>query len=269
MLRAMLMRDFEKDLLISGGFGNIAADPIILTAQSAHDASWTEMEVAKCIYGQLGWHWKMLERSKVNGPQGALERLSCEVRYVDDDQFVTETRSFYFDVSQVSLDQAQTTPVCGVNLGAATGMGLPYQLGWFHFDSLIDNEDNHPGLGVSVAYSAPNTKVTLYVYNKGDAAIDGVAQPEKLEEEFQSACRDFLTLNPTAEAIAENSSSNLMFRSFDVGSAYSVVTLSTAGNHFFKLRATLDPANEKYTFDCFWESVNLILAIARPEMRRR
>ena len=54
MLRAMLMRDFGKDLLISGGYGNSATDPIVLTAQSAHDASWTEMEVAKCIYGQLG-----------------------------------------------------------------------------------------------------------------------------------------------------------------------------------------------------------------------
>lgn len=266
MLRAMLMNDFGKDILISGGFGNNATDPIILSAQSPHDASWSEMEVAKCIYGQLGWHWKMLDRAKVDGPQGALERLSCEVRYVEEEQFVTETRSFYFDVSQISLDdEAQTTPICGVNLGADTGMGLPYQLGWFHFDSLIDNEVDHPGLGASVAYSAPNTKATLYVYNKGDAEIDGVAQPEKLEKEFQLACRDFLTLNPSAEAIAENFSSNLMFRSFGVGSAYSVVTLSTAGNHFFKLRATLDRSNVKYKFDCFLESVNLILSLAHSE----
>lgn len=269
MLRAMLMRDFGKDFLISGGFGNNAADPIILTAQSAHDASWTEMEVAKCRYGQHGWHWKMVERVKVNGPQGDLERFSCEVMYVEDDKLVTETRSFYFDVSQISLDDdAQTTPVCGVNLGANIGMGLPYQLEWFHFDGLIDNEGDHPGLGVSVAYSAPNTKATLYVYNKGDAEIDGIVQPEKLEEEFQSACCDLLTVHPNAVMTLENYQVNLMIRSYRIGDAYTVVALSTARNHFFKLRATICPVNLKYQFDCFQYSLVFIFSIARPETRR-
>lgn len=263
MLRAMLMRDFGKDLLISGGYGNSATDPIVLTAQSAHDASWTEMEVAKCIYGQLGWHWKMVERVKVNSPQGALEKFSCEVRYAEGANLVTETRNFYFDVSQINLEAAQTTPVCGVNLGANIGIGLPYQLEWLHFDSLTDNETDHSGLGVTVGYSAPNTKFTLYSYNKGNAEIDGIAKPEKIEAEFQTVCCDLLTVNPNAVMIAENSQVNLMIRSFSIGSAYSVVALSTLRNNFYKLRATIDSLNLEYQVDCFRDSLGLTISIAK------
>lgn len=263
MLRAMLMRDFGKDLLISGGYGNSAADPIVLTAQSAHDASWTEMEVAKCIYGQLGWHWKLVERVKVNSPQGALEKFSCEVRYAEGTNLVTETRNFYFDVSQVNLENSQTTPVCGVNLGADIGIGLPYQLEWLHFDSLTDNEADHAGLGVTVGYSAPNTKFTLYFYNKGNTEIDGYSQPEKIENEFQSVCSGLLTVNPNAVMIAENSQINLMIRSFSIESAYSVVALSTLRNHFFKLRATIDSLNLEYQVDCFRDSLGLTISIAK------
>ena len=263
MLRAMLMRGFGKNLLISGGSGNSAADPIVLTAQSAHDASWTEMEVAKCIYGQLGWHWKMVERVKVNSPQGALERFSCEVRYVEGTNFVTETRNFYFDVSQVNLESAQTTPVCGINLGANIGIGLPYQLEWLHFDSLTDNEADHSGLGVTVGYSAPNTKFTLYFYNKGNAEIDGIAQPEKIEREFESVCRDLFSVNPGAVMIAEDSQVNLMIRSFDIGGEYSVVALSTLRNHFFKLRATIESLNLEYQVDCFLDSLGLTISVAQ------
>lgn len=49
MLREMLLRDFGVDLKISGGSGNSIDDPMTLEAQTAHDASWTEMEVARCV----------------------------------------------------------------------------------------------------------------------------------------------------------------------------------------------------------------------------
>lgn len=45
MLKEMLLRDFGKNLKISGGLGNSDADPIVLDAQSAHDASWTQWKL--------------------------------------------------------------------------------------------------------------------------------------------------------------------------------------------------------------------------------
>jgi hypothetical protein len=111
MLREMLLRDFGKDLKISGGTGNSIEDPIALDPQSPHDASWTEMEVARCIYGRLGWHWRAIDRSRA----GKIEKLSCEVRYAEGDEVVTEKRAFYFDVSSIGLNDQDVTPACGFN----------------------------------------------------------------------------------------------------------------------------------------------------------
>ena len=259
MLREMLLRDFGKDLKIAGGTGNSIDDPITLDAQSPHDASWTEMEVARCIYGSLGWHWRAIDRSRA----GQIEKLSCEVRYAEGDEVVTEKRSFYFDVSNIGLNEQEVTPSCGLNLGAGTGMGLPYQLGWFHFDQLTNSEEAHAGMCVSVAYSAPSTKTTVYVYNKGLANIVS-SNEELLSSEFASATADILSVYPNAKQIAERRDNNLMFSAFEIETAYSIITLSAVGGHFFKVRATLDPSNEKYTFECLWESVNTILSMTKP-----
>lgn len=255
----MLLRDFGKDLQISGGTGNSIDDPITLNAQSPHDASWTEMEVARCIYGRLGWHWRALERTR----SGKIEKLSCEVRYAEGNEVITEKRSFYFDVSNIGLGDQDVTPTCGINLGAGTGMGLPYQLGWLHFDGLTNNEEAQAGMGVSVAYGAPSTKATVFIYNKGLAEISS-GNESLLIGEFDQAVADILSAYPDAKKIADRHDGNLIFAAFDIGTAYSIVTLSAVGNHYFKVRATLDPSNEKYTFECLWESVNTILSMTKP-----
>jgi hypothetical protein len=263
MLREMLKRDFGKEFQISGGFGNSVDDPILLDSRSGSEASWTEMEVARCIYGGLSCHWRLLSRTRVQDSNRPIERFTCEVKYAEGDEIVTEKRSFYFDLSVVEdVGSQDVTPVAGFNVGGGTGMGLPYQLEWLHFDSLVDNEADCPGLGVSVAYSAPSTKATIYIYNKGVDVVDGERHSEQLEDEFASATRDLLAVNPDARQVSEKFASNLLFRAFEFGSAYSIVTLSTVGNHFFKVRATLDPAHDKYTFDCLWDSVNRILSMA-------
>ena len=257
MLKEMLLRDFGKDLRISGGFGK-SDDPIILDVQSPHDASWTEMEVARCFYESQGWHWRAVERTRA----GNIEKLSCEVRYAEGDEVITEKRSLYFDISSIGLNDQDVTPDCGLNLGAGTGMGLPYQLGWLHFDRLTNNEETQEGLGVSVSFSAPSTKATVFAYNNELASISSDDET-LLSDEFDAAVTDIYSLTPEAKEIADRRDSNLRFAAFDIGTAYSVLTLSAVRNHFFKVRATLDPSNEKYMFECLWESVNTILGMAR------
>ena len=263
MLKELLLRDFGKDLRISGGTGNSVDDPIIIEVKSPHDASWTEMEVASCIYGRLGWHWRAVGRSKQVESGKRIEKLSCEVKYIDDGQLVTETRNFYFDLSRVELGEQEITPACGFNLGVNTGMGLPYQLGWFHFTGLTNNEEARAGMGVSAAYSAPTTQATVYVYNKGldDIKSDNEGQ---LNAEFATAMNDLLAAHTDAKQVAERFDENLLFAAFEMDTAYSIITLSAVGNHFFKIRATVDPSNEKYAFDCLWDSVNTILAMTKP-----
>lgn len=188
MLKELLLREFGKDFKISGGAGSSVEDPIIVEVQSPHEASWIEMEVANCIYSRLGCHWRAVGRSKLLSGSKHIEKLSCEVQYIDGDQLISEYRSFYFDLSNVEMGEREITPVCGFNLGANTDMGLPYQLGWLHFTGLMNNEETEAGMGVSVAYSAPTTQATVYVYNKGVADIAS-GNKGQLEAEFASAKR--------------------------------------------------------------------------------
>lgn len=263
MLKELLLRDFGKDLKISGGAGNTVDAPIIIEVQSPHDASWTEMEVASCIYGRLGWHWRAVGRTKLEDSSKHIEKLSCEVKYIESDQLVTETRNFYFDLSSVDMDGQEITPACGFNLGTNTGMGLPYQLGWFHFTGITNNEEAQAGMGVSAIYIAPATQATVYVYNKGVADIKS-SNVGQLKAEFTSARNELLAIHTGAKQVAERFDDNLLFAAFEMDTAYSIITLSAVGNHFFKIRATVDPSNEKYTFDCLWDSVNTILAMTKP-----
>lgn len=223
------------------------------------------MEVTRCIYGRLGWHWKFIDRTRINGLSVHIEKITCEVRYAEDDQIITELRNFFFDLSNIDLGELAGLPSCGFNLGAGTGMGLPYQLGWFHFDQLADNELTQAGLGVSVAYSAPLTKATIYVYNKEIPDLKS-SSTSLLEAEFFSSRNDFLAINPSAIQIAEKFDSNLFFAAFEIGSTYSIITISGVGTHFFKTRVTLDRSNEKYAFECLWESVNTILRMVSPRL---
>lgn len=263
MLKELLLRDFGKDLKIAGGAGNSVDDPILIEVESAHDASWTEMEIASCIYGRLGWHWRAVGRAKLEEGGKLIEKLSCEVKYIEADQLITETRNFFFDLSNVDMGEQEITPACGFNLGSSTGMGLPYQLGWFHFTGLTNNEEAQAGMGVSAAYSAPTTQATVYVYNKGLDDIKS-GNESQLEAEFASAINDLLAVHTGAKQVAERFDNNLLFAAFEMGTAYSIITLSGVGNHFFKIRATVDPSNEKYSFDCLWDSVNTILAMTKP-----
>ena len=51
------------------------------------------------------------------------------------------------------------------------GVYLPRQVGEFTRDTAIDNEATNPGLGVTVPYSAPGLKATVYVYDLGIPTI--------------------------------------------------------------------------------------------------
>lgn len=260
MIRESLLRDFGKDLSISGGMGGSIDDPIIVDEQSPNDASWTKMEVIRCIFARMGWHWRVEARSRV----GRLEKLCCEVKYPEGDQVITEKRNFYFDLSNIEIHDDDVTPTCGVNLGEGTGIGLPYELGWFHFDKLTNYEENQPGAGVSAAYSAPATKATIYVYNKGIEDIDS-SNELVFDREFESALSDIAKIHSNAMKIAERRDRNLFLSAFEIGPSYSIVTLSVVRGNFFKVRATLEEPNEQYAFECLWDSVNLILSMLKLE----
>lgn len=130
---------------------------------------------------------------------GRIEKMSCEIKFIEGDQVITETRNFYFDLSAVRLQSDEVLPNTYVSLGDRFGVSLPWQLGWFHFDRLIDNETDNPGLGMSVAYSAPEAKLMIYAYDKEQSQTIIDQPDESVLKEFNQATKDFevvLTCSP-------------------------------------------------------------------------
>ena len=98
-LRQMLLKEFKKNLPISGGIGQSLDEPIVITTSDPEDAALTQLEVARCIYGFNGRYWRLIERTAVPTDVGRIEKMSCEIKFIEDDQVITETRNFYFDLS--------------------------------------------------------------------------------------------------------------------------------------------------------------------------
>jgi hypothetical protein len=254
-LREMLLKDFDKDLPISGGFGQSADDPIILTSKNPMEAATTQLEVARCVYGINGWYWRAIERLPVEGPMGRVEKLTSEVKYAEGDQIITEKRSFYFDLSEVDLPMAEALPGARVPLGHPAQLGLPWQLGWFHFDGLINNEEMSPGLGLSVAYSAPMAKMTIYAYDK-EMSKSILDDPDgSALAEYHQAISDFESMNPSATVMREHEEAGTRLKLYESGDTLSAVLVAPFRNFFFKLRLTLEASNEPFMVDCAWFTI--------------
>lgn len=256
-LKEMLLKDFGKDLPITGGFGQSADDPILLTTKSAMTAATTQLEVARCIYRINGRYWRAIERTPVETPTGRVEKLTCEVKYAEGDQLVTEKRSFYFDYAEVDLPDGSPLPPARVPLGYPADLGLPWQIGWFHFDGLINNEEMTPGLGLSVAYSAPKAKMTVYAYDKGKsksimADPDGSALAEYLQ-----AVSDFESINPSTVVLREQGEMGTRLKMYESGNTLSAVLVAPFRDFFFKLRLTLEASNEPFMVDCAWHTISI------------
>lgn len=264
MLRDLLNSDFDIDLPISGGMGNAESDPIVIETDDPQAASLVQMQVARCIYGRLGFHWKVIDKSFTENPEKWVEKLTSENVYPEGDQLITERRALYFDISASQAGAKHGTPYCVVPLGELYGIRLPYELGWLHFDGLTDYEERAPGLGISAAYSNPSAKATIYVYNKGNPIIDFERTPDLLHSEMNAAVGDLLRRNPNAKESASRQHQNVFFMSFEIDDTYSAVMLSALNNQFFKVRATLSSPVEKYNFDCLMQSLSFITSLLTP-----
>lgn len=252
MWRAQLRADFGIDLPISGGSGNSRSDPIVLELQCPDEASKIEMTVAKCIYGRLGMHWRSVAKSIV---ESTIQKHTFEVKFAEGDQIVTERRNFYFDLRNVALPEHNTTPLCLCDLPVTTDSKVPYEIGWLHFDQAIDNELTQQGLGLSVALSAPQTKVMIYRYGYGRNDLVYSDAPNIVHSEFEDATQDILKLTHGLKLVQDIEEPNFLFRSFVAENLFTLLVLGLYEGQFYKVRATIDGASDQYIYDCLFESI--------------
>ena len=260
-LKQMLLDDFGKNLPIAGGLGQSVEAPIRITTSDPLEAGLAQLEIARCIYGINGWYWRATESTTIPSSTGLFEKFSSEVKYAEGDEIITEKRNFYFDISGVDITAGQQLPDVHVILPRMEGLKLPWQLGWFHFDRLIDNEIDHAELGLSVAYSAPEAKMTIYVYDKGMGEQIKVDPDGAAKLEYLQALSDFESMNPAAKQIREHEDGDVRLKIYQSGEVLSAVLVATFQNHFFKLRLTLEAIDEPFMVECAWFTITSFVAM--------
>jgi hypothetical protein len=236
-IRELLKRDFGLDLNISGGSGQSRDDPLVILDTSPLSASLTQMQVLRGIGKGRGILWRKLARTPFQDTLTAIEQVKIETKEVRTTEVITQVENYYFDISASAqkgqpLPEAETTsPGCARN--------LPYELGWLHYDGSIDNEHQNPGLGQSIAYGAPGTKATIYLYNRQLRNIPSSIDAELVIREFETAQRVLQELHPAAVPLAPAFISKVLhIRAYRVDGDVSLVALGVCRGKFVKVRLT-------------------------------
>ncbi len=203
------------------------------------DASMTEMHILMAIGKGRGILWRTLARTPLENNRLSLEQIQIETKEVTASEIITQQENYYFDVSMSVVLRGKVLPTVIAFSDNRTKLGLPYELGWLHYNGVTDNETTVAGLGQSIAYGAPGIKATVYVYDRKHSDIPSDIDASVVRNEFEVAASDFMEAHPTASRLGELSKSKaLLIQTFKIDDDLSVVALGVFRGKFIKLRIT-------------------------------
>ncbi|EQD47706.1 hypothetical protein B2A_08337, partial [mine drainage metagenome] len=78
-------------------------------------------------------------------------------------------------------------------------MNFPKHLGSFTLDSVINNEKEMPGQGVSLLYDAPGVKASVFVYDLGITNIQNGIDSTTVHDQFLQTIGDVMKVHPDAQ----------------------------------------------------------------------
>lgn len=81
------------------------------------------------------------------------------------------------------------------------GIDFPRILGGFELRSVIDNEKSNPGLGLTLFYSTPGVKVSVFVYNNSERNIPEGIDSNIIHNEFIRARGNVQQAYPDAQIL--------------------------------------------------------------------
>lgn len=81
------------------------------------------------------------------------------------------------------------------------GIRLPVEISGFNRIQVINNESTSKGLGITISYSAPGIKATVFIYDKGISDLrEGINNPI-VQTHAQQALQDIFTIHPDAKVL--------------------------------------------------------------------
>ena len=249
-LRLRLNADFGVELDIEGGTGKKTA-PIIVTSQTVEEAVATQMQVLRCIGKGRRIAWRLLSQEAADIAPKAVRTIIETVEYAGD-EVVTQREAYYFVLEALPAGFSAAVPEPSGFEDPTSGLRLPYQLGWLHYDGFTDYEAKAAGMGCSGAYGGFGVKGTVYVYRADCPAEADGADVEAARREFARAVAELVDLNPGAkperEDVIRDSAGRPRFLYSQYGLAdqsVSSILLTARHGRYVKFRMTWEGSDAK------------------------
>jgi hypothetical protein len=259
-LRDALKADFGIDVLVERGSGQ-RDDPFVIEPCSAVDATRTQLNLLRGLGSGRREMWRLLQAETAREIAPLVQRLRIEAISFTPNEIISETRAYYFDISQVDGAPDAGTPLIEWT-DPRTTFSAVSQIGWLHFDGAIDNSQDEDALDTSLLYSGLGAKATIYVYSSGGRSPQKLRAVERRAQELQSACNQVHASYTSAETpwpvrLAEP----FALQHFLIGENISVAGVAILGSHFLKLRLTYfdDPKMRELMCDTVRELARLAL----------
>ena len=94
-LHDLLLRDWNTDLPIRGGFGQSREDPIIVDSSDQVKAAEVQMLVLRGLGRGRGIFWRCLDRHPLGGQWIGIEQFKIETVELTDNQIITRKEAYY------------------------------------------------------------------------------------------------------------------------------------------------------------------------------
>jgi hypothetical protein len=248
-LREQIKRDFGLDLPIGSGSASSRDNPLVILASDPHDVALTEMPLLRCFGDVFEKLWRVRARVAMEGRWRNVEQVKVETKQLTSTEVVTEETNYYFDVSALiaGKDAGPHDPRQAFTPGyvdPATGILFPYEIGWMHLDKAVDNEPAHPGLGLTISYSALNIQASVYVYSKNIEPFPEMFDLNFVTPEFDAGASDLLGFNSDVRSADDRTltvsrgGTSYLRQAFEIGARQSVLALTAARRSYVKLRGT-------------------------------
>lgn len=235
-IKEMIYRDFGISVPLEKGTGR-RDDPFVITAHDPMEYSIYQTRLLTGLGKGRKLYWRIMGREIIEEGSALVEKLKQRTIELTETQKHTTEEAYYFDISHFGRKIPEPSLP-----SPSLPISFPMNIGWLHYTSGTNYENVAPGQGVSANYDAPNITATVYVYDKRHDEIPNDVNDPLVREEFEDICRDVCQRFPNAEAWPDRDGGGLrLTRIYKIDSEatqVTSVTLTTANNHFVKIRLT-------------------------------
>jgi hypothetical protein len=229
-VKQLLNRDFGIEVRISAGTGR-SEDPYVLEKCRAEEAALTQVQLLRGIGNGLGELWRIIEWAPLDRLDTVTEVIRIEAVRFTQEKIETSRRRIFFDIRAVSGHPNALHPlICW--RGPMDAPHLPYELGWLHFDKVINNASGKGPLDQTICYSGTGAKASVYVYARPPGEANAIRDAELERAAMIVSNPELKDPWPVIEA------GPFAMNFFISGDDITAVGVAVSGQYFIKYRLT-------------------------------